>query len=86
MCGVCVVSDLDAILGSFLEVGDDGMVPQVNEPRAEILHSHRTGEEETRPCEEGGKKERKKKKERERAQRETETESAGKTIMKEVLY
>lgn len=38
---------LDPILCSLLKVGDDGIVPQVNEPSPEILNANGTWQEET---------------------------------------
>lgn len=39
---------LDPVLGSFLEIGNDGIVPQVNEPGPEVLNANGTGQKEAR--------------------------------------
>lgn len=45
------VSHLDAILGPLLQVRNNGVVPEVNEPWSKLLHSDRTGKEEARAWE-----------------------------------
>lgn len=44
---------LDPILGPFLEIRNDGVVPQVNEPGPEVLNADGTGQKEARACGEG---------------------------------
>lgn len=44
---------LDPILRSLLKVGDDRIIPQVNEPGPKILNTNGTWQEETRPWKRG---------------------------------
>lgn len=41
---------LDPVLGPLLQVGDDGVVPQVYEPGPEVLNADGAGQKEARAC------------------------------------
>lgn len=42
---VPMVSDLDAILGTFLQIRNNRKIPEVDKPRSELIHSDGTGQE-----------------------------------------